>query len=160
MNDIYFNEELILKDIEGKSNEEILKYMANNLYHRGFVKESYVEAVIERERNFSTGLPTKSYSVAIPHTDIEHVKKAAISVGVLKSCIDFGIMGEESTTTPVKIVFMLAMNTKHSQLDLLKKLMKIFQDEDVLQYLITEKSKTNIKNLLKNKLNLALKGGE
>jgi len=160
MSDICFDESLILRNIEGKSKEEILKYMATNLYNKGLVKASYIEAIIEREKNFATGLPIKKYSVAIPHTDIEHVNKAAISVGILKDCVDFGIMGEESATTHVRLVFMLAMNTKHSQLSLLQKLMQIFQDEDVLQYLITEECKIKIKDLLTNKLNLNMEGGE
>ncbi|WP_254119673.1 PTS sugar transporter subunit IIA [Bacillus sp. FJAT-29790] len=157
---MYFDETLILRDIEGESNEDILKIMASNLFEQGIVKESYIDAIIEREKNYATGLPTMGMSVAIPHTDIEHVNKKAISVGILKNTVDFGIMGDDSETTPVKLVFMLAMDQSHSQLELLQRLMQIFQNVETLETIANEGSKTKIKDLLLNQLNPSLKGGE
>ncbi|MFV2049759.1 PTS sugar transporter subunit IIA [Metabacillus sp. YM-086] len=154
------DETLILKDIEASSSEEVIEIMARNLNDLGIVKESYIEAVIEREKSYATGLPTNGCSVAIPHTDTEHVNKKAISVGVLKDTVEFGIMGEDREKTPVKLVFMLAMDEGHSQLELLQNLMRIFQDENVLSELSTEESKTKIKDLLLDKLNFSVKGGE
>lgn len=155
-----FDETLILKDIEATSCEEVLEIMAKNLFDLGIVKESYIDAVVAREKVYATGLPTNGCSVAIPHTDIEHVNKKAISLGILKDPVEFGIMGEDSEKTPVKLVFMLAMNQTHSQLELLQNLMQVFQDESTLTTLSTEDSKLKIKNLLVNKLNFTLEGGE
>jgi galactitol PTS system EIIA component len=155
-----FDETLILKDIEANSCEETLKIMASNLCKLGIVKESYINAVIEREKTYATGLPTNGCSVAIPHTDIEHVNKKAISLGILKAPVEFGIMGEDSVKTPVKLVFMLAMDQNHSQLELLQNLMQVFQNEKILTTLSTEDSKTKIKDILLNQLNFSLKGGE
>lgn len=155
-----FNETLILKNIEAASWEETLEIMANNLVELGIVKDSYPRAVIEREKTYATGLPTNGCSVAIPHTDIEHVNKKAISLGILKEPVEFGIMGDDSEKTAVKLVFMLAMDQAHSQLELLQNLMQVFQDDTMLTTLSTEESKTTIKDLLISKLNLSLKGGE
>ena len=161
MSDVNFDETLVLRNIEGKNSSDILNFMATNLYNKGFVKASYAEAVIEREKKFATGLPTGGYGVAIPHTDIEHVNQSAISVGILKEQVDFGIMGEETEKTPVKLVFMLAMHDSHSQLSMLQSLMGIFQDEEVLTYLATEESEVKIKDEVVKKLNLSImKGGE
>ncbi|WP_224768244.1 PTS sugar transporter subunit IIA [Metabacillus idriensis] len=157
---MYLDETLIMTDIEGNSNVEVLELMAKNLCDQGLVKESYIEAVIDREKKFATGLPTNGCSVAIPHTDIQHVNRKAISVGVLKNSVEFGIMGEESATTPVKLVFMLAMDQQHSQLALLQNLMQVFHDETILNKLASESSKTRIKDLLLNQLNFPVKGGE
>ena len=145
---IYLDESLILKDLEVTDKEELLKIMGTNLLEKGFVKESFVNAVIEREKNYATGLPTKSVSVAIPHTDPEHVNKKAISLAILKKTVNFGIMGEMNAETPVKLVFMLAIDKKRSHLTLLQKLMEIFQNEEELNYLSLEEDKTNIKNRL------------
>ncbi|MDT8860847.1 PTS sugar transporter subunit IIA [Alkalihalobacillus sp. MEB130] len=160
MSKMLLDENLILKDVEATSAEEAIRLMAGNLFEKGIVKESYIEAIVEREKNFATGLPTKGYSVAIPHTDKEHVNEKAISVAILKEPVDFVIMGEESETTPVKLVFMLAMNESHSQLELLQRLMQIFQDDEVLHSLAHEESKTKIKDSLLQLLNFQLKGGE
>jgi PTS system galactitol-specific IIA component len=146
------DESLILLNLKGENKEDILRQMAGNLVEKGIVKESYIAAIIEREQDYPTGLPTKACSVAIPHTDIEHVNQKAISVGVLEQPVAFGIMGEEEETTPVELVFMLAMDQKHSQLKLLTRLMQIIQDEEMLNALVAETSRTVIKELMNTKL--------
>ncbi|KYD04369.1 PTS sugar transporter subunit IIA [Geobacillus sp. 44B] len=154
MCEIYFDESLILKDVNVNNREELLKIMAINLFEKGLVKESFIEAVIEREKNSATGLPTNGVSVAIPHTDSEHVNKNAISVAILKEPVKFGVMGERSAETPVQIVFMLAINKEDSHLVLLQKLMGIFQNKEELQFLMSEENRTNIKNRLANNLQI------
>ncbi|UOQ94683.1 PTS sugar transporter subunit IIA [Halobacillus shinanisalinarum] len=161
MRDVYLDESVILLDVEGVAKEEILTVMGRNLVDKGLVKESFIQAIIAREGEFATGLPTAGISVAIPHTDVEHVNRKTISVGVLKKAVDFGVMGDESEITPVKLVFMLAMDEAHSQLSLLQQLMQIFQSEETLKYLVSEKDKTSIKHLLEEKLDfMACKGDE
>ncbi|MDC3411923.1 PTS sugar transporter subunit IIA [Aquibacillus sp. 3ASR75-11] len=160
MSVINFDESIILIDLEKKTKEDVLREMGENLAKKGLVKESFIDAVIAREVEFATGLPTKGVSVAIPHTDVEHVNTKTISVATLKDPVDFGVMGDPEDTTPVGIVFMLAMDQAHDQLSLLQRLMQIFQNEEILAYLANEKSKTNIKNLLAEKLDFALEGGE
>jgi PTS system galactitol-specific IIA component len=152
--EIYFDESLILKDVDVNSREELLRTMATNLFRKGLVKKSFIEAVIEREKTFATGLPTNSVSVAIPHTDSEHVNKKAISVAILKEPVNFGVMGEMNVETPVQIVFMLAIDKKDSHLVLLQKLMEIFRNAEELQFLILEENKTNIKKRLTNHLQI------
>ncbi|MFZ3576997.1 PTS sugar transporter subunit IIA [Virgibacillus sp. DJP39] len=145
MSELFFDESIILLEIEGDTKDDVLSEMSSNLYDKGLVKESFGAAVIARENEFATGLPTRGVSVAIPHTDVEHVNKKTISVAILEKPVDFGIMGDAEAVTPVKIVFMLAMDEAHSQLSLLQKLMQVFQNEETLNYLASEKSKTNIK---------------
>ena len=159
MSNLYFNESTILLDLEGSTKEDVLRLMARDLEGKGFVKSTFEEAIIAREAEYATGLPTNGVSVAIPHTDIEHVNKKAISLAVLKDTVEFGIMGDPEETTPVKLVFMLAMDETDSQLGLLTKLMQVFQDEEVLQFLASEKDKTKLTELLVSKLDLAVEGG-
>ncbi|PAV31267.1 PTS sugar transporter subunit IIA [Virgibacillus profundi] len=160
MSDIHFNESIILVDLEAKTKEEVLTAMGENLQKLGLVKESFTPAIIAREGEFATGLPTKGVSVAIPHTDVEHVITKTISFAVLKDPVEFGVMGDPEETTPVKVVFMLAMDQAHDQLSLLQRLMQVFQDEDTLNYLANEKEAVKIKNLLAEKLDFAFEGGE
>ena len=158
---MYFEETLIFTNVEAETKEDVLRKMSHNLYEKGLVKETYKEAVLEREKNFATGLPTNYYSVALPHTDVEHVNKEAISVAVLKNPVPFGVMGgEESEETPVKVVFLLAMNQKHSQLELLKRLMQLFSNEEVLMKIVKEENKTVMKECILDALDFELKGGE
>lgn len=161
MGELYFDESVILLNMEGDSKEAILTKMGQNLENKNLVKESFTDAIIAREGEFPTGLPTGKVSVAIPHTDVEHVNQKTISVGILSDPVHFGVMGDDSETTPVRVVFMLAMDKAHSQLSLLQKLMQVFQDQNTLQQLVNTADKTTIKQVLKEKLDLAaLEGGE
>ena len=125
--------------------------MADNLHRLGYVKDTYKKAVIEREKVFATGLPTLIGGVAIPHTDIQHVDIPAISIARLNKAVDFVIMGDDSNTVKVDLIFMLA---KYAQLELLQSLMGILQDENALNYIKNEKSIDNIKNFISDKLQL------
>ncbi|MDY0404629.1 PTS sugar transporter subunit IIA [Virgibacillus sp. 179-BFC.A HS] len=100
MRDIYLDESIIFLDLQEKTKEDVLSVMGGKLYEKGLVKATFIDAIIAREREFATGLPTKGVSVAIPHTDIEHVNQKTISVGILKEPVAFGVMGggpEETT---------------------------------------------------------------
>lgn len=156
MRDIFFDEAIILLDLEADSKEAVLTAMANNLEEKGLIRDSYLDAVIAREEEFATGLPTQGVSVAIPHTDVEHVNKKTISVAVLKNPVEFGVMGDPNEKTNVGLVFMLAMDKTDSQLSLLQSLMQVFQDEETLKFLVNEQDKTKIVNLLEDKLDFSL----
>ncbi|MEK4803017.1 MULTISPECIES: PTS sugar transporter subunit IIA [Oceanobacillus] len=158
---MFFEESVILLNVEATTKEEVLEKVGRNLVNNDLVKQSFIPAIIKRESEFPTGLPTAGVSVAIPHTDVEHVNQKTISVAVLKNPVDFAIMGDSSATTPVQIVFMLAMDEAHSQLSLLQKLMQVFQEEETLKYIVKQTNKTSIKQLLERKLDfVALEGGE
>ena len=155
---IILKRELILLDIDVNDKLDVLEVMADNLHQLGYVKDTYKKAVIEREKVFATGLkrklPTLIGGVAIPHTDIQHVNIPAISIARLNKAVDFVIMGDDSNTVKVDLIFMLAMKEEHAQLELLQSLMGILQDENALNYIKNEKSIDNIKNFISDKLQL------
>jgi galactitol PTS system EIIA component len=160
MSEMYFDDSIILLNLEADNKEEVLTRMGQNLQTLGLVKDSFTDAIIAREAEFATGLPTKGASVAIPHTDVEHVNRKTISVAVLKDPVDFCVMGDDEETTPVRIVFMLAMDKPHDQLSLLQKLMQIFQDEATLASIVEATSEAAVMQVLADKLEFDFKGGE
>lgn len=143
---------LIFKDIEVSSNEDALKFLGQRLFDEQYVKESYIEAVIAREKKYATGLPTGIYGVAIPHTDIIHVNEAGIAVGILNEPVKFIMMGTDDTEIDVKVIFMLAVKEPQEQLQLLERLMTILQDENMLNNII-DLSEESVSDLLNSKLN-------
>ncbi|PAF20264.1 PTS sugar transporter subunit IIA [Terribacillus saccharophilus] len=161
MAEFYLDETLVFLQMTG-TREEMLREMAENLVKENLVEASFVSGIIEREKEYPTGLPTaSSISVAIPHTDIEHVKKNAISIALLQEPAAFQVMGEASMVTPVSIIFMLAMQQSHAQLRLLRDLMNFFQDETTLQVLYESNTKEDVVKLIDRKLSLsASKGGD
>ncbi|BEU86710.1 PTS sugar transporter subunit IIA [Selenomonas sp. TAMA-11512] len=142
--DVTLKEELVLLDVEAEDRFELLGKAADRLKEEGYVKDSYKDAVIAREKVFATGLPTLIGGVAIPHTDVEHVESPAICIARLKTPVDFVIMGDDTETVPVDLIFMLAMKEAHAQLTLLQNLMGILQDEEALKLV---KMSTDVKEI-------------
>ncbi|WP_303995991.1 PTS sugar transporter subunit IIA [Megamonas hypermegale] len=153
--DITLKNELILLDVEAENQFNLLEKVADNLHQLGYVKDTYKNAVIEREKVFATGLPTLMGGVAIPHTDIQHVNTPAISIVRLKNPVDFVIMGDDTATVAVDLIFMLAMKEEHAQLELLQSLMGILQDEEALSFIKKAPTKEDIRKFVSEKLQIA-----
>ncbi len=81
---MHINEATILLNVEANSKEDVLEQMGQNLVELGRVKESFISAITAREDEYPTGLPTAGVAVAIPHTDVEHVREKTISIATLK----------------------------------------------------------------------------
>lgn len=129
---------LVMLNIEANTQTEALEKLAGRLCETGYVKESFANAILEREKVFPTGLPTEGYGVAIPHTDVEHVNKPAIALGILKNSVKFNLMGDidPNNQVDVRIMFMLAIKEPHMQLKLLQDIMEVIQDSELLQKMV------------------------
>ena len=56
--------------------EELLRELSIILENKGYVKGTYQESIINRERIHPTGLMVEDLiNIAIPHTDVDHVNK-------------------------------------------------------------------------------------
>jgi len=122
---VFFFKNLVNRD-------EAIMTLASLLETGGYVKGSFSEAVIEREKVFPTGLPTQSVGIAIPHTDAEHVNRGAMAVGILSDPVVFDEMGNLESTVDVSIIFMLAIANPDMLISVLRKLATTFQDKEFL----------------------------
>lgn len=111
---------------------ETLKAMGTVMVEKGFVKESYIEAVKEREKVFPTGLPMEALGVAIPHTDSIHVNKKAVMCGILETPVEFVVMGDDEARVQVEVIFMLAIVKPDDQIAMLAQLVETCQNVSVL----------------------------
>lgn len=132
----FFKDELIFRKLNVETKEELFRKLSDNLEKNGYVKESFYEGLIKREKVFPTGLVLEEYNIAIPHTDAEHVINPCISIAVLDKTIDFKSMEDDTVNVPVNVVFMLALNESHSQLEMLQQLMKLIQNKLILKQMI------------------------
>lgn len=126
----------------------ILRKLGKELCKLGFVKESYIEAVCEREKQFPTGLPMSGGGIAIPHADVSHVNKEAMIVGLLKEPVDFRVMGSQSEYVSAQLIFMLAIKDSQAQLEMLQRLIEGCQDEQTLITLRDSKEPEAIERIL------------
>lgn len=123
---------LIFSKVDSKDSNEIIHYLAEKLFEAGKVNKDFEQAVKNREKIYPTGLPIGNISVAIPHTDVKYVKQSSLAIATLKEPIEFHNMAKNDENINVKIVVMLAMKEPHSQVDMLQKLMKMFQNQNLL----------------------------
>ena len=145
---------VIVPDLEAETWEDVMKSLGQKLIDEGYTKESYIDALITREKDFPTGLDIDGLGVAIPHTDVSHVNKAGIAIGVLKKPVTFIQMGSDDEEVGVKLVFMIAVTDPNAHIDELQRIIEIIQDKDVLEKLFTVTDKDTIIEVIKEKENL------
>ena len=147
------NKSVIVPDLEAETWEDVMKNLGQKLIDAGYSKESYVDALIAREKDFPTGLDIGGLGVAIPHTDVSHVNKAGIAIGVLKEPVTFIQMGTDDEEVGVKLIFMLAVTDPNAHIDELQRIIEIIQDKGVLEKLFTVTDKETIIEVIKEKEN-------
>lgn len=110
--------------------EEIIKHVGSQMESEGYVKDTYIEAVVSREKEFPTGLEMLTGGISIPHTDRNHVNKSIIGVVTLNEPIEVHSMINPIDRINVTTFFVLAIENPDGQIKLLKKLMSMFQDKE------------------------------
>jgi len=126
------DERLVLLDANVETSEEAIRLMATRLEELGFVNPGYAQMVIDREKTFPTGLPGKTMCIAIPHTDPTLVNTAAIGVIVPRRPVKFDMMGEPGSALDVSLIMPLVIKDPKSQINLLKAMMRVIQDGNLL----------------------------
>jgi PTS system galactitol-specific IIA component len=120
-----------------KSSEEVIRSIGQELFKLGFVKDSFVQAAIDREKVLPTGLPLAGgFNAAIPHTEIEHVIKPALGMAILKKPIIFQNMISPSESVPVSLVFLLALDQPKAQIEMLQEVASVLQNPKLVTELI------------------------
>lgn len=132
--------------------DEAILELASLLEEMGYVKDSFGQACLEREKVFPTGLPTEPFGIAIPHTDCEHVRRGAIAVGILPKPVQFVEMGclDESCVDAHAIV-VLAIADPEAVTSVLRELAMSFQDAEFLTRLKEAKSAGTVLELFASK---------
>ena len=140
--------DLIELKLKAKSSQEVIEKLGNLMLSKGYVLDSYVDAVLTREETLPTGLPIDGFSVAIPHTDSGHVNESTIAIATLEEPIEFNMMIDPTQKTKVQLVFLLAVKNPNAQVQLLKTLMSVFQNKELLMNLQKASSKEEVNELL------------
>lgn len=147
------NKSLIIPELDAQGYEDVMQKLGKKLIDTGYTKDSYVDALITREKEFPTGLDIDGVGVAIPHTDVSHVNEAAIAIGVLRNPVTFIQMGSDDEEVDVKLVFMLAVKDPNAHIDELQRILAIIQDKEVLEELVNVKDTEKIIDVIKEKEN-------
>ena len=144
------HEENIVVKMDAADRVEVIRRLGGLLFQHGYVKESYVKAVLDREVVFPTGLQTNLLGMAIPHTDTEHVIKPALAIATLTNPVIFQAMGSPETEVPVTIVMMLAISDPKAVMPVLRSVLFILEKSEALEALTQATSELEIKDVVQN----------
>ena len=145
----FLSPEAVLLGLEVETSEEVIRQLGGKLRDQGFVKDDFVEAALERERNMPTGLPLGGeYNAAIPHVDIEYVNQSALGLATLKEEVVFYNMVENDVEVPCRLVIMLALDQPKSQIEMLQSVAAILQNPELVSKLVQAESIEEIFGLL------------
>jgi len=133
--DSFIKKEFVAFNLDLQNKEEVIHFLGGILFNSGYVKKSYVNAVLEREKKFPTGLATKDIHVAIPHTDVKHCLKPGIAVGLLSKPVVFAEMATNDRFVNVEIVFLLSITDPKQEVIWLSRLATLFQTPGLLKHL-------------------------
>ena len=147
--ELYLNEELVFRNVQAKKDSEVLAFLASEMYKKNYVKEEYIQAIQEREKEYPTGLPSTPPGIAIPHANYEMVNKTTLAIATLKDPVLFHNMENNNEQLPIQIVIMMAIGEPHGQVEMLQKIVGIIQDEPLRQEMIRAGNDTELLELLK-----------
>ena len=139
MDELIISEKLIFNDMSG-SFSQIIRTVSKKLQNMGIVKSSYPEAVIEREKEYPTGLEGLYGNFAIPHTYSEHCIQSALVIIRTSRPMEFVRMDDHGQKIKCELMVLLAISRPEQQLIMLRRLMKAMQNKKVFHILKDEVS--------------------
>lgn len=141
--------EVIFLNKSFNSTDEVFEFVGGETHTLGLAKETFANALKERESTYPTGLQLEEIGVAIPHSDAEHISEEFISVITVKEPVEFKSMEDANKAVGVSIIFVLGLTKAEDQLATLQAIMQVIQDKDVLDQLQSAKSSDEVLNILK-----------
>ena len=128
-----FTPELVFFDFEASDRVDFFTKMSQILMDKGYVKESWLDAIMTREKNYPTGLAFEHISVALPHVDPEHLVKPYIAVIKPKEPVIFEGMAGIGGDIPAELIVNLGLLAHaEGQVAVLQALMGVFMEEDTV----------------------------
>ncbi|WP_311171753.1 PTS sugar transporter subunit IIA [Halobellus ordinarius] len=121
--------------LTGASHERALEELGAYVVERGYAESEYVDALLEREASYPTGLdiPTAEFGLAIPHADPEYVSEQAVIVGFPEDTLTFQSMDDPDKTVDVDVVILLLVTETEGYTTFLSSLTKLFQDDEFVR---------------------------
>ncbi|WP_317315812.1 PTS sugar transporter subunit IIA [Peptostreptococcus russellii] len=145
------NKDIVFLNRDFKDSRELLSSISEELLSKGYVKDSFREGIMKREEEYPTAIQAENFSLAIPHTDSEHILKPGIAFVRLNNGCDFK---EMCTNEDIKVnmAFVLLVKEKEKQVSLLTKLMGLFSNNDILEKLYKENDPSIIEAMLNREI--------
>ncbi|WP_248921960.1 PTS sugar transporter subunit IIA [Olsenella intestinalis] len=135
-----FRPELVFFDFEATDEWDFFAKMSDTLKEKGYVRDSWHDAICAREKSFPTGLQFEKIGVAIPHVDPENIVKPYIAIIKPKAPIDFAPMAD-MVDHPVHTELIINLGLlahAEDQVAVLQAMMGIFMDEEATAEIMSQ----------------------
>ncbi len=148
------NTKLILLKQKFKDSEEVISTLGKLAMEQGLVNEDYLPAILEREKNYPTGLDLP-VNIAIPHIDTG-VNRSFVSIATLEEPVTFYNMDCSGSEVKARIVFVFGIMDPKDQLAILRKFAGSFADKGKIQPLLDAQNPEELIRLLNELLDQML----
>ncbi len=117
---------------------DVITHLGKCLFDAGYVRETFVDAALDRESRLPTGLPLSGdVNAAIPHTEVEHVLKPGLAMATLSAPVTFQNMVSPDEAVPCQLVFVMALDQPKAQIEMLQEIAGILQNPEVINRLMS-----------------------
>ncbi len=134
----FFSKDTIFLDVPGDTINDIFQYTNEKFIAAGLVTNGFLDAIINRESKFPTGLQGSTYDIAVPHTDPEHVIKPFIGAVRTLNPIPMIEMATDNKMIYPRILFILGFKHGSHHLKVLKTIIDNFVVQDELAKIFLE----------------------
>lgn len=147
-------ETAIVLNFPAQTAEDVVSILGERLMEAGYVKESFVQAALTREKSMPTGLPLQgNFNAAIPHTDIEHVNKAGVALATLNQPVTFQNMANPEEAVAVQLVFLLALDQPKAQIEMLQEIAGVLQNPELIERIMFTEEPQTVLRIFRDELN-------
>ena len=131
--------------------EDVISHLGRLLFDAGYVRDSFVDAALDRESRLPTGLPLSGdVNAAIPHTEVEHVLKPGLAMATLSAPVTFQNMVSPEEAVPCQLVFVMALDQPKAQIEMLQEIAGILQNPAVINSLMQANDFEEVRETLSN----------
>lgn len=132
------------------SAQAAIEFLARTAIDAGLATEEFTKAIIAREENYPTGLPT-AIPVAIPHIH-DGCLRSFLACVTLTEPVQFASMEGDDEPLEVPIVFCFGITEPKQQAKVLRALAVLFQDAECLRQMLAAQTDEELLGILTDRL--------
>lgn len=112
--------------------EQAIQMCGEALYKEGFVSKQFGRLCIEREKEYPTGLPTKT-PTAIPHAKDDGITQNSICFLKLEKAVAFRRMDDDAREIETDMIFCMAIKDPEEHLKALQNMLAFLQNTGAME---------------------------
>ncbi|OON35672.1 PTS glucose transporter subunit IIA [Izhakiella australiensis] len=130
-----FSAQRVFKFNQSISRDGMLKQLAASLQADGLVKPTFTDGVLGRERVYPTGIFMETHSIAIPHTEFEHVHRTGFAIAINQCGVAFHRTDEPDEVVVPDIVIMMAIDPNCEKVAIIQSLFALLSEQDRVHHI-------------------------